>query len=99
MSLYKVFSPLSHDGKPYKEGDMVEMTEEQAEDLIFLKVIAPLGKDIKSTSPAEDLMIVTQQVSEVNTAVDPTTPTHEAPEPDVAPPSSARRQQQKAPKE
>ncbi|MGL5924629.1 DUF7210 family protein [Chroococcidiopsis sp.] len=94
MSQYKALTPLQHNGKPVKEGATIEMSQEDAESLIEMGAIAPLGSPPpSSTSPVgspdkEDTMIVTQQVSD------------RAPEEvdvESAPISTARKQQQKKP--
>lgn len=91
---FKTLIPLQHNGKPYKEGATVEMEQTEAESLIEMGAIAPLGSPPpSSTSPVgnpdkEDTMIVTQQVSD------------RAPEEvdvESAPISTARKQQQKKP--
>lgn len=94
MPYFTALTPLQHNGKPIKEGAMVEMPQEDAESLIELGAIVPLGSPPPaSTQPVgspdvEDTMIVTQQVSDRDPeSVDPTT----------APISTARRQQQKKP--
>lgn len=95
MPIFEVLQPLDHDGKSYKEGKTVELTQEQAEPLLELKAIAPVGAPTKTDAPigspeVEDTMIVTQQVSgDKPRDVDPK----------KAPPSSARVQQQRGAKE
>lgn len=94
MPMFSVLTPLQHNGKPVKEGASIEMEQEDAESLIEMGAIAPLGSPPPSSSEPvgspdkEDTMIVTQQVS----GLDPQ-------EVDVstAPISSARKQQQKKP--
>lgn len=98
MALYKVIQPLTHDGKPYKPDSTVTIPEDAASELLELKAIAPLGTSPESTPPAEDPMIVTQQVMTTVEAVDPTLPSPEGEpvDPKKAPPSMARKQQQKS---
>ena len=105
MGLYRVLQPLTHDGKPYKPDSTVTIPEDAAAELLELKAItplssanAPLGTSPESTPPAEDPMIVTQQVMTTVEAVDPTLPSpeEEAIDPKKAPPSMARKQQQKS---
>ncbi len=89
---YKTLMPIRHNGKPYKEGESVEMQSSDAESLIELGAIVPLGSvppPMKVGSPdTEDTMIITQQVS----GVDP-----ESVDIATAPISAARKQQQKKP--
>ena len=98
MSLYRVLQPLTHDGKPYKPDETAVIPEDAAAELLELKAIAPLGSSPESTPPAEDPMIVTQQVMTTVEAVDPTLPSPEEEpiDPKKAPPSTARKQQQKS---
>ncbi len=49
MSIYSVNRNLTHDGEKYVKGDAVEMAEEQAENLLILGVIRPVGKRKKSS--------------------------------------------------
>lgn len=92
--LFTALTSLQHNGKPVKEGASIEMPQEDAESLIELGAIAPLGSPPPSASQPvgspdkEDTMIVTQQVSDR----DPTEVDVES-----APISTARKQQQKKP--
>lgn len=94
MPLFTALTPLQHNGKPVKEGTSIEMSQEDAESLIELGAIAPLGSPPPSASEPvgspdkEDTMIVTQQVS----GQDP-----EEVDISTAPISTARKQQQKKP--
>lgn len=86
MPIFSVISPIQHDGKPYAEGSTIQMEQEQAEPLLELKAIIPLGSTVAEVPVAEDPMIATQQVS----GKDPTSI-----DPKKAPPSTAKIQQQK----
>ncbi len=86
MPTYKVLQPLNHNGQSYKEGDTVEMETKQAEPLLELKTISSGDSAPESTPLAEDVMIVTQQVSTVDGEPQEI-------DPKKAPPSSARLQQ------
>lgn len=99
MPKYKVISPLQHSGELYKENSTIELSQKEAESLLELKAIIPVDGSTESTPVAEDPMIVTQQVSETVAEVDPHNPRNEPTDPKTAPPSTARKQQQKAPKE
>lgn len=94
MPLFTALIPLQHNGKPVKQGASVEMEQADAEELIEMGAIAPLGSPPPSSSEPvgsqdlEDTMIVTQQVS----GVDP-----ESVDVVSAPISAARKQQQKKP--
>ncbi len=43
-SNYKVVSAVRHDGNDYAEGDLISLTEKEAEPLLQEKVIAPAEK-------------------------------------------------------
>ena len=94
MPFFTALTPISYNGKPIAEGKSVEMPQEEAESLIEMGAIAPLGSPPPSSSEPvgspdkEDVMIVTQQVS----GVDP-----ESVDVAAAPISAARKQQQKKP--
>lgn len=42
-SAYVVLHPISHDNDYYKRGERIDLTDEQSEPLLALKVIAPVA--------------------------------------------------------
>lgn len=38
---YQVLTALEHDGQPYKAGEPIELTDEQAKPLLDVKAVAP----------------------------------------------------------
>ncbi|MBF0546223.1 MAG: hypothetical protein HQM08_17400 [Candidatus Riflebacteria bacterium] len=51
MKTYKVISPLKHDGKAFKIGSSVEMSEEEAKKLIKIQVLEETP--VSSPEPGE----------------------------------------------
>jgi hypothetical protein len=67
---YLVKHPLSHDGKSYAPGSLVELGDEAAEPLLAVKTIALQGKVTESDS--------TEQPAKASAAAPP--PTNEGPQ-------------------
>lgn len=64
MPKYKVKSALSHDGKEYKIGSQVEMTEEQAEALLG-HTLARLGEELTEKQVAQGASAVEAAAAEL----------------------------------
>ena len=54
MTKYTVLTALHHDNRAYAVGDEVELTDEQAKNLLILHCIDPLPAPKKSTKPNPD---------------------------------------------